>query len=161
MYSDCSGVTLAISPIYLLSFIRHGDSVVLVNLTAAFLKFFGNIDCEMGKLAVSVNFSNGVTVPVFYHSEGWSTKAVIVFVVLSCTFRVVSAMLDCGFQLILVAALLTCIAKYGNGMRPCLLSKTIMHYAVQSVNRPCQILHHDDTFSKSNIFTTKFKCDCC
>ena len=35
----------------------------------------------ISRLAVSLNFSNGVTVPVVFHLEGSSMKAVTVFVV--------------------------------------------------------------------------------
>ena len=49
--------------------IRFGDFVVLVTMTSLSLPNFVNIECEISKLAVSVNFSNGVTVPVVFHSD--------------------------------------------------------------------------------------------
>ena len=51
---------------------RYGDSVVLVTLTAILLSFIVDIEWEISRLSVSVNFSNGVTVPVVLHFEGWS-----------------------------------------------------------------------------------------
>ena len=60
---------------------KYGDSVVLVTLTAILLSIIVDIEWEISRLAVSVNFSSGVTVPVVFHFDGWSMKAVIVFVV--------------------------------------------------------------------------------
>ena len=56
--------------------------MVLVTLTAIFLSIFVDIEWDIMRLADSVNFSTGVTVPVLFHSDMWSTKAVIVFVVI-------------------------------------------------------------------------------
>ena len=61
--------------------IRYGDSVVLATLTAILLSTIVNIEWEISKLAVSVNSSNDVRVFVLFHFDGWSTKAVIVLVV--------------------------------------------------------------------------------
>ena len=82
MYLDCSGVTTENSAICVCFLIRYGDSVVLGTLTAILLSIIVDIEWEISKLAVSVNFSNGVTVPVVFHFDGWSMKAVIVFVVM-------------------------------------------------------------------------------
>ena len=81
MCLDCSGVTTENSAICVCFLIRYGDSVVLVTLTAIRLSIIVDIEWEISRLAVSVNFSSGVTVPVVFHFEGWSIKAVIVFVV--------------------------------------------------------------------------------
>ena len=54
----------------------------MVTLTAILLSITVDIEWENNKLAVSVNFSNGITVPIVFYFDGWSTKAVIVFVVL-------------------------------------------------------------------------------
>ena len=86
-YSDCSAVTTENSEFCVFFLIRYADSVALVTLTATFLSLIVNIQWEIGRLAVSVNFSNVVTVPVVFLSEGWLTKTVIVFVVLGDIFR--------------------------------------------------------------------------
>ena len=52
----------------------------LVTLTAMLLSIDVNIVLEISRFAVSLNFSTSVTVPAVFHSEGWSTDAVIVFV---------------------------------------------------------------------------------
>ena len=88
MYMGCCGVTTEISAICEFSLIRYGDSVVLVTLTATLLAIIVDIEWEISTLAVSVNFSRGVTVPAVFHSDGWSTKALIVSVVLSDFVRV-------------------------------------------------------------------------
>ena len=75
---------------------RYGDFVVLVTLTAILLSMIVDIEWEISKLAVSVNFSNGVTVPVVFHFEGWSMKAVTVFVVAGGMVRSSSMMTGCG-----------------------------------------------------------------
>ena len=67
--------------------IRYGDSVVLVTLTAILLSNIVDIEWEISKLAVSVNFSNCVTVPIVFHFEGRSTEVEIVFVVVGGMVR--------------------------------------------------------------------------
>ena len=54
---------------------------MLVTLTAIFLSFIIDIEWDIIRVAASVNFSTGVTVPVVFHSDKWSTNPVIVFVV--------------------------------------------------------------------------------
>ena len=58
---------------------------MLVALTAICLSNIVEIDRDSIRLAASVNFSTGVTVPVVFHSDEWSTNAVIVFVVIGGT----------------------------------------------------------------------------
>ena len=48
----------------------YGGSVVLLTLTAAFLSFIVDSEWEISRLAVSVYFSSGVTVPIVFQSEG-------------------------------------------------------------------------------------------
>ena len=55
---------------------------MLVTLTAIFLSIIVDIEWDIIRLAASVNFSTGVTVPVVFRSDKWSTNAVIVFVVI-------------------------------------------------------------------------------
>ena len=50
--------------------IKRGDSVVLVTLTDIPFSIIVNIEWEISKLAVSVNFFSGVTVRVVFHSDG-------------------------------------------------------------------------------------------
>ena len=75
--------------------ISYGLSVVLVTLTAFLLSINVDIECETSKRAVCVNFSNCVTVPVLFHFDGWSTKSVIVFVVVGGIVRASSMMTGC------------------------------------------------------------------
>ena len=51
----------------------------MVTLTDTFLSLIVDIEWEISRLAVSVNFSDDVTVPDVFLSERWSRKAVIVF----------------------------------------------------------------------------------
>ena len=69
MCVDCCGVTTENSAISVCFLIRYGDSVVLVTLTAVRLSIIVDIEWEISRLAVSVNFSNGVTVPVVFHFD--------------------------------------------------------------------------------------------
>ena len=55
---------------------------MLVTLTAIFLSIIVDIEWEIMRFAVSVSFSIGVTVSVVFHSDTWSTNAVIVSVVI-------------------------------------------------------------------------------
>ena len=61
--------------------IKYGDTFVLVILTAVFLSIIVEIEGDFGGVADFVNYPTGVTVPVVCHSDGWSTNAVIVFVI--------------------------------------------------------------------------------
>ena len=74
-----------------LLFIVKGDSVVLVTLTAIFLSIIVDIEWDFIKLSASVNFPTGVTVPVVFHSDKWSTNAENVFVVV-CGIIILSRM---------------------------------------------------------------------
>ena len=106
--------------------IRYGDSVVLVTLTAILLSIIVDIELEISKLAVSVNFSNGVRVPVVFHFDGWSMKAATVFVVVGGTVRASSVMTGLGFLVVSLEVVLTCIIKWGKCMRPCVVSMTTL-----------------------------------
>ena len=111
--------------------IRYGDSVVLVTLTAILLSIIVDIEWEISGLAVSVNFSNGVTVPVVFHFEGWSMKAVIVFVVVGGMVRASSVMTGCGLVVVALEVLLTCIVKWGKCMMPCVVSMTTLLFLIK------------------------------
>ena len=49
---------------------RYGDSVVLVTVSAILMSIIVGIGWEISKFAVSGNFSNGVTVPMVFLSDG-------------------------------------------------------------------------------------------
>ena len=131
MCLDCSGVTAENSAICVYLLIRYGDSVVLVTLTSILLSNIVDIEWEISKLAVSVNFSNGVTVPVVFHFDGWSTKAVIVFVVVGGIVRASSVMTGCGFVVLSIQAVSTCIVKCVKCMRPCVVSMTTLFFLIK------------------------------
>ena len=80
--------------------IRYGDSVVLVTLTAIFLSNMVDIEWEISRRAVNANFSSGVTVPVVLLSDGWSSKAGIVFVVLHGIVKASSVITGWGFTVV-------------------------------------------------------------
>ena len=109
MCLDCSGVTTENSAICVCFLIRYGDSVVLVTLTAILLSIIVDIEWEISKLAVSVNFSNGVTVPVVFHFEGWSMNAVTVFVVAGGIVRSASMMTGSCLVVVSLEAVFTCL----------------------------------------------------
>ena len=85
----------------------------MVTLTAILLSINVDIVWQISKFAVSVNFSNGVTVPVVFHFEMWSTKAVIVFVVVGGIVKASSVMTGWGFVVVPLEAVLTCIVNAG------------------------------------------------
>ena len=113
MCLDCCGVTTENSAICVCFLIRYGDSVVLVTLTAIRLSIIVDIEREICRLAVSVNFSNGVTVPVVFHFDGWSMKAVTVLVVAGGMVRSSPIMTGCGLVVVSLEAVLTCMVKWG------------------------------------------------
>ena len=130
MCLDSSGVTTENSAIYVCFLMRYGDSVVLVTLTAILLSNIVDNEWEISRLAVSVNFSNGVTVPVVFHFDGWSIKAVIVFVVVGGTVKASSVMTGCGLAVVLLEVVLTCIVEWGKCMSPCVVSMTILLFLI-------------------------------
>ena len=111
--------------------IRYGDSVVLVTLTAILLSLIVDIEWEISKLAVSVNLSNGVTVPVVFHFDEWSIKAVTVFVAAGGMVRASSMMTGCGLVGVSLEAVLTCIVKCGKCMSPCVVSMTTLLFLIK------------------------------
>ena len=131
MCLDCSGVTTENSVLSVCFLMRYGDSVILVTLTAILLSVIVDIQWEIGRLAVSVNFPNGVTVPVVFHCDGWSMKAVIVFVVVGGMVRASSVMTGCGFVVVSLEAVLACIVKWGKCMRPCVVSMTTLLFLIK------------------------------
>ena len=131
MCLDCSGVTTENSAICVCFLKRYSDSVVLLTLTAILLSFIVDIEEEIGKLAVSLKFSKGVTVPVVFHFDGWSTKSVIVFVVVCGIVRASSLMTGCGFVVVSLEAVFTCIDKCGKCMRPCVVSMTTLLFPIK------------------------------
>ena len=111
--------------------IRYGHSVVLATLTTFLLSKIVDIEWEISKLAVSVNFSIGVRVPVVSHFDRWSTKAVIVFVVVHGKVRASSMMTGCGLVVVSLEAVLTCIVKCGKCTRLCVVSMTTLLFLIK------------------------------
>ena len=131
MCLDCSGVTTENSAICVCFLMWYGDSVVLVILTAILLSIIVEIEWEISRLAVSVNFSSGVTVPVVFHFDGWSMKALIVFVVVGGMLRASSVMTDCGLVVVSLEVVLTCIVKWGKCLSPCVVSMTTLLFLLK------------------------------
>ena len=91
-----------------------------------FLSNIVDIEWDIRRLAVSVNFSTGVMVPVVFHSDTWSTNAVIVFVVI-CGIVILSWIRTAwGLVFVWFNVLLTCIVKCGKCFRPCVVSITTL-----------------------------------
>ena len=131
MCLDCSGVTTENSAICVCFLIRYGDSIVLVTLTAVLLSIIVDLEWEISKLAVSVNFFRGVTVPAVFHFNGWSTKAVIVFVVVGGIVRISSVMTGWGFVVVSLEAVSTCLVMCRKRMRPCVVSMTTLLFLIK------------------------------
>ena len=104
---------------------------MLVSLTALLLSIIVDIECEISRLAVSVNFSSGVTVPVVFPFDGWSMKAVLVFVVVGGMVRASSVMTGCGLVVVSLEFVLTCIVKWGKCMSPCVVSMTTLLFLIK------------------------------
>ena len=118
---DCSGVTTENSAICVLSSIRYGDSVVLVTLTAILFSIIVYNELDMSKFAVCANLSSAVTVPVVFHSDGWSTRSVVLLVVPDGIIKASSVITGRGFAVVSLEAVLPCIVKCGKCMRPCIV----------------------------------------
>ena len=126
MNLDCYGVTTENSAICVFFFIKYGDYAVLVILTAVFLSIIVEIEWDISRLAAFVNFPTGVTVLVVIHSDGWSTNAVMVFVVIGGTVMLSWIRTGWGLAVVSIAAFLACIVKCGMWMRPCVVSMTTL-----------------------------------
>ena len=110
--------------------VRYGDFLVLVTLTAILLSNIVDIEWKVSGLAICVNFSDGVTVPVVFHSEDSSTNTVIVFVVLEGIVRALSGMTPWVFRILSLEAALTYTVKCGKCMRPCVVSMTTQMFLI-------------------------------
>ena len=104
---------------------------MLVTLTAIRLSIIVDIEWEISRLAVSAIFSNDVTVPVVFHFEGWSMKALTVFVVAGGMVRSSSMMTGCGLVVVSLEAVLNCIVKWGKCMRQCVVSMTTLLFLIK------------------------------
>ena len=131
MCLDCSGVITENSAICACFLIKYVYSVVLDTLSAILLSIIVDIEWEISKIAVSVNFSNGVTVPVVFHFDGWSMKAVIIFIVVGGIVRASSVMTGCGLVVVSLEAVLTWIVKWGKCMSPCVVSMTTLLFLMK------------------------------
>ena len=69
--------------------------------------------------------------PVVFHFEGRSMKAVIDFVVVRGMVRASSEMTGCGLVVVSLEAVLTCIVKCGICMRPCVVSMTTLLFLIK------------------------------
>ena len=102
----------------------------MVTHTATLLSFIVDIESESNRLAVSINFSHIVTVPVVFHSEGWSTEAVIVFAVLGGIARSSTIRTTWDFALISEVDLIH-ILRCGKCMRPSSVSMTTLLFLIK------------------------------
>ena len=100
-------------------------------LTAILLSNIVDIEWEISRLALSVYFSNSLTVSVLFHFDGWSTKAVIVFVVVGEIVWASSVITGCSFVVVSLEAVLTCTVKCGRCMRPCVVSMTKLLFLIK------------------------------
>ena len=130
MCLDCSGATTENSAICVCFSMRYGDSVVLVTLTAILSLNIVNNDWETSRFAVSVNFSSGVTVPVVFHFDGWSMKAVNVFVVVGGMVRASSLMTACGL-VVVSRGCFTLHRQVGKCMSSCVVSMTTLFFHIK------------------------------
>ena len=133
MNLDCCRVTTEIPAIGVFFFIVQKDSVVLITLTAFISSIIVDNEWEVCKPAVSVNLSSWVTVHNVFHSDGWSPKAVFVFVVFGGIVRLSSQKECWGSAPNFLAALLTCIVKWGKRMRQYVVSMTIVLGLLQCI----------------------------
>ena len=108
-----------------------GDSVALVTPTATFLSIVVDIEWETIILADSVILSNGVTVLIVFHFEGWTTKTVMVCVVLRGSVRASSVRTDWGFASVSLEAILLDNIICRICMRPCVVSSTEVLFLIE------------------------------
>ena len=90
-----------------------------------------DIEWEISRLAVSVNFSEGVTVPFVFRSEEWPTKTVIVFIVLGDIVGASSVRTGWRFAFVSLEAVFTCIVKFGICRRLCVVWITTLLFLIK------------------------------
>ena len=122
--------------------IVQGDSIRLVTLTAIFLSNTFEIEKDIMRLATSVIFCTGITVPDVFHSHNWSTKAVIFLLSLVVSLYC-RGWKQVGvwhlFRWLHFSLALSCV---GNGWAMCSVNDhTVVSHEVLPNNGPCQILH--------------------
>ena len=66
-----------------------------------------------------------------FQFDGWSIKAVIVFVVVGGMVRVSSVMTGCGLVVVSLEVALTYIIKWGKCMSPCVVSMTTLLFLMK------------------------------
>ena len=118
----CFGVTTEDWAVCVCLLIFWVISLLPVNLISTFLLNKVGIEYDASKLAVLERLSVGVIIPVGFHYDGQSPKAVMVFVVIGGAVRVSSVRAVWGLALFLLAALLNCFFKWGEWMTPCVMS---------------------------------------
>ena len=138
---DCSEKTTENSAICVFSSTEYGPSVVSVHSIATSLSNIVNIEWEISRRAVSMIFSSHVTAKVVLHSVGWSTKTVIVFVILGGFVRVSSLRTGWGLAFGSYDSILTCILWCGNCMRSCVVSMITMLFLIE-----CQLMKDPNSF---------------
>ena len=94
---DCSRITTESSALCVFILIVSDESIVVVTLTSAFLSNTVDIEWDISKLAVSLILSSGVAAPAVFHSNGWATKTVIIFVAFGGIVRLSSLRTNRGF----------------------------------------------------------------
>ena len=135
---------------------------MLVILTASFLSNIVEIEWVIIRLAASVNFPTGVTVPVVFHSDGWSTNALTVFLHWWYCYTVVSENnLKFGTRSARCVFDLHCQVGRMHESICSVDDHAVISHEVQPYNEPYQILHYDEMFGKDMVSNIKFKCGCC
>ena len=99
-----------------------------------------------------------VSVPVVFHFDRWSTKAVIVFVVVGGIVSESSVMSGWDFLVVSLEVAITCIFKCRKCMRPCVVSMTTLLFLIKcnSTNGPVHFFittkcSPDLMFTNSNL----------
>ena len=97
-----------------------------------------------------------------FHFDGWSMKAVMVFVVVGGMVRASLVMTGSGLVFVSLEAVLTCIVKWGKCMRLCGVNDyTVIPKKCCPEINPVSFFITGKFLAIILSFNIKFKCGCC
>ena len=112
------------------------------------------MEWEISRLAASLNFARGVTVPGVLQSSGWATGALIVFVVIGGCVRLSLLSKVCCFEIFTLSAFLKSIFKKSGKMtRLCVVSTTTLLCLMKCSAIFCSSSFFITTKSFANVFS--------
>ena len=110
---------------------------------------------EISRTDISLHFSGTNTVPLVFHSDERSTKAVIVFIFTASFVKVPLVRTTCGLALALLAVLLTGVVQWGKRMSPSVVSLTTLLRLMKSKPTTGPVIFFITTKCSAKVWSLK------